>query len=86
MALHVIFISLIFDARTSESLISAALTLEPNYWIYESEVRRNEGKKERRQKEYWRGPGSNIQPSDYGPDALPLIHGGLICGRVKSEE
>ena len=77
---------LIFDARTSESLISAALTLEPNYWIYESEVRRNEGKKERRQKEDWREPGSNIQPAEYGPDALPLIHGSLICGRVKSEE
>ena len=77
---------LIFDARTSESLISAALTLEPNYWIYESEVRRNEGKKERRQKEVWRGPGSNIQPSDNGHDALPLIHGGLMCGRVKSDE
>ena len=39
--------------------------------------------KERRQKEDWRGPGSNIQPSDYGPDALPLIHGGLVFERVK---
>ena len=40
---------LIFDTRTSESLISAALTLEPNYWIYELEVRRNaEGKGKRK--------------------------------------
>ena len=42
--------------------------------------------KERRQKEDWRGPGSNIQPSDNGHDALPLIHGGLMCERVKSDE
>ena len=72
---------LIFDAKTSERLILAASYFESILLDL-----RNNGKKERRQKEDWRGPGSNIQPSDYGPDALPLIHGGLIWKMVKSEE
>ena len=64
-------------AKSSERLILAAS-------YFESIVL--DLKKERRQKEDGRGPGSNIQPSDNGHDALPLIHGGLICRRVKSEE
>ena len=42
-------------------------------------------KEGRRQKEAWREPGSNVQPSVYEPDALPLIYGGLIVRMVKSE-
>ena len=41
-------------------------------------------KEGRRQKEAWREPGSNVQPSDYEPDALSLIYGGLMVRRVKS--